>query len=68
LSCRDREGTPHGTEIWFGIGALIFIIALVYGVVRAGWLNPPERQRTDAVTRQTRRQEEKRQEMRDRTA
>ncbi len=30
-------------EIWFGVGGLILVIALIYGVVRAGLLSPPER-------------------------
>ncbi len=55
-------------EIWFGIGGLILIIALIYGVLRAGWLSPPERQRTDAATREVQRQEELREERRDRAA
>ncbi len=54
--------------IWFDIGGLVLIIALIYAVLRAGWLSPPERQRTDAATRQMQRQEEPRQERRDRAA
>jgi hypothetical protein len=55
-------------EIWYGIGALILVVALVFAVVRAGWLSPPERQRTDAATREMQRQEEARQDARDRAA
>lgn len=55
-------------EIWFGVGGLILVIALIYGVVRAGLLSPPERQRTDAATRQMQQREELREERRDRAA
>lgn len=55
-------------EIWFGIGGLILITALIFAVLRAGWLSPPERQRTDAATREVQRQEELREERRDRAA
>ncbi len=55
-------------EIWFGIGGLILIIALIFAVLRAGWLSPPERQRADAATREVQRQEELREERRDRAA
>jgi hypothetical protein len=48
-------------EIWFSIGGLILVVALIYAVIRAGWLSPPERQRTDAATREVQRQEELRQ-------
>jgi hypothetical protein len=55
-------------EIWYGIGALILVVALAFAVVRAGWLSPPERRRTDAATRDMQRQEEVRQDARDRAA
>jgi len=41
-------GTP---ELWgFGVGAAVLLIALIYGAMRAGWLSPRERARTDAAT------------------
>jgi hypothetical protein len=55
-------------EIWFGIGGLILIIALIFAVARAGWLSPPERRITDAATRDVQRQEQFGEERRDRAA
>ncbi len=55
-------------EIWFGIGGLILIIALIFAVFRAGWLSPPERRLTDAATRDMQRQEQLREERHDRAA
>lgn len=38
-------------EISFGIGTLLLLGALIYGVVRAGQLSPREKAKTDAATR-----------------
>jgi hypothetical protein len=45
-------------EVLFGIGGVALFIALIFAAVRAGWLTPRERRRTDAATAAMQKSEE----------
>jgi|ERR1041385_6058407 hypothetical protein len=45
-------------EFWaFGIGTALLLLGLAYGGLRAGWLSPRERARTDSGTLEMQRRE-----------
>jgi hypothetical protein len=46
-------------ELWgFGVSTLVLLAGLAYGGIRAGWLSPCEKARTDAATIEMQRREE----------
>ncbi|WP_458759577.1 hypothetical protein ACSVBT_01960 [Afipia sp. TerB] len=44
--------------IGYGIPTIILLAAIIYGVMRAGWLRPGEKRRLDNATRHVQRRED----------